>query len=86
MSGPAAVQTGAKIAPLPSPNMDAADAPLVCIAQNALVSEEAAAYLNLPEDSPQSDSYDTDLLVRAADGVWTVGTGPPDGADHRQKR
>jgi glyoxylase-like metal-dependent hydrolase (beta-lactamase superfamily II) len=38
------------------------------------VSEENAAYWNLPEDSPERASYDQDIVVTAGDGTWTFGS------------
>jgi alkyl sulfatase BDS1-like metallo-beta-lactamase superfamily hydrolase len=72
---PGAAQSSAKIAHrFPSRYMNAADTPLVTIAKGALVSEDTAAYWNLPEDSPQRVSYDKNTVVKAADGVWTFGS------------
>jgi hypothetical protein len=75
VSGPARAQAGGEIANVfPSRYMNAAGTPLVTIARGALVSEDTAAYWNLPEDSPQRASYDADIVVKAADGVWTFGS------------
>ena len=75
MSSPARAQASGEIANVfPSRYMNAADTPLVTIARGALVSEDTAAYWNLPEDSPQRASYDTDIVVEAAEGVWTFGS------------
>ncbi|MDQ0314755.1 alkyl sulfatase dimerization domain-containing protein [Amorphus orientalis] len=75
LSGPASAQEREQIANVfPSRYMNAADTPLVTIARGALVSEETASYWNLPEDSPQRASYDEDIVVKAADGVWTFGS------------
>ncbi|MEP9353295.1 alkyl sulfatase dimerization domain-containing protein [Xanthobacter sp. KR7-65] len=58
----------------PSPYMNAKDTPLVEIAKGAKVSEGTAAYWNLPPDSPRRTSYDSDIVVKVADGIWTMGT------------
>ena len=54
--------------------MKAKETPLVEIASGAKVSEGTAAYWNLPPDSQQRASYDADIVVKVADGVWTIGT------------
>lgn len=73
-AGPAAAQTDSAIAhTFPSRCMNATDTKLVTIAKGAMVTEDTAAYWNLPEDSPQRASYDRDIVVKAAEGVWTFG-------------
>jgi alkyl sulfatase BDS1-like metallo-beta-lactamase superfamily hydrolase len=54
--------------------MDAKDTPLVEIDKGAMVGEDTAAYWNLPADSPQRVSYDSDVVIEVADGVWTIGS------------
>ncbi len=54
--------------------MNAAKTPLVEIANGAKVGKDTAAYWNLPTDSPQRTSYDKEIVVKVADGVWTIGT------------
>jgi len=58
----------------PSPYMNAAKTPLVEIANGAKVGKDTADYWNLPTDSSQRTSYDKDIVVEVADGVWTIGT------------
>ncbi|MBW6399302.1 MBL fold metallo-hydrolase [Roseomonas sp. HJA6] len=72
---PATAQQQTAIAhTFPSPYMNAARTRVVTIAKGAMVSEETAAYWNLPVDSPQRASYDADIVVNVAPGVWTFGT------------
>jgi len=67
-------QSASQIHSFPSRYMNAKDTPLVEIDKGAKVGEDTAAYWNLSEDSPQRASYDADVVVKVADGVWTIGT------------
>ncbi|MGH6651709.1 MAG: alkyl sulfatase dimerization domain-containing protein [Sphingopyxis sp.] len=58
----------------PSPYMDAADTPLEQLDNGARVSADTAAYWKLPVDSPQRTSYDKDVVVAVAPGIWTLGS------------
>ncbi len=58
----------------PSPFMNAKNTPLAEIDKGAKVGLDTAAYWDLPSDSPRRTSYDKDIVVKVADGVWTIGT------------
>lgn len=57
---------------LASPYMDARDTPLVTLENGARVSADTAAYLNLPADSPRRASYDRQMVIKVAEGIWTL--------------
>lgn len=46
---------------------------MVEIANGAKVAKDAAAYWDLPVGSAKRTSYDKDIVVKVADGVWTIG-------------
>jgi len=71
---PAAESALAQTQSTSSSYMNAANTSLVEIANGAKVGKDTAAYWNLPPDSPQRTSYDKDLVVKVADGVWTIGS------------
>ena len=58
----------------PSPYMNAADTPLETLDNGARVGADTAAYWRLPADSPQRASYDKDVVVAVAPGIWTLGS------------
>ncbi|HZG31687.1 MAG TPA: alkyl sulfatase dimerization domain-containing protein [Sphingopyxis sp.] len=55
-----------------SPYMNARDTPLVTLDNGARVGADTAAYWNLPGDSPRRSSYDRQMVVKVADGIWTL--------------
>lgn len=56
----------------PSLYMHARDAELTTLDNGARVSAETARYMNLPDDSPQRVSYDREMVLKVADGIWTL--------------
>ncbi|WP_319500418.1 alkyl sulfatase dimerization domain-containing protein [uncultured Draconibacterium sp.] len=58
----------------PSPYMDAKNTELFEIHNGALVTQETKDYWDLETDSPQRVSYDEEIMVEAAPGVWTYGS------------
>lgn len=58
--------------PPASPYMAARDTPLVSLDNGARVTEQTAAYWNLPAESPQRASYDREMVLKVADGIWTL--------------
>ncbi|MHC8493089.1 alkyl sulfatase dimerization domain-containing protein [Thalassospira sp. SM2505] len=58
----------------PSPYMGAKSTPLFEIDSGAKVAQPTVDYWSLPSDSPMRTSYDEDVVVEVADGVWTFGT------------
>ena len=71
---PPAATSETTIDTFPSPYMNAKDTPLVELENGARVGQDTADYWNLPLDSPQRASYDKDIVVEVAEGVWTIGT------------
>lgn len=55
-----------------SPYMDASGTTLVSLKNGAKVTEETAAYINLPAESSDRASYDQQMIVKVADGIWTL--------------
>lgn len=70
----AAAASGGPPPPLeqPSPYMNARDAKLVTLDNGARVTDETAAYWNLPDTSPQRASYDREMVLKVAEGIWTL--------------
>jgi|GEM_PF-306236 len=58
----------------PSPYMGAKSTPLFELDNGAKVAQPTMDYWSLPEDSPARVSYDKDIVVEVANGVWTFGT------------
>lgn len=56
----------------PSPYMDAAHTPLEKLPNGARVTADTAKYFNLPSNSPERASYDVKMVLKVADGVWTL--------------
>ena len=54
--------------------MNAKDSPLVEIDRGAKVGLDTQAYWDLPEDLPKRASYDAEVVVKVAEGVWTIGS------------
>lgn len=63
-AAPSASQSG--------PYMDARNTPLETLENGSRVTRETAAYWNLPNESPQRASYDREMVLKVADGVWTL--------------
>jgi hypothetical protein len=57
-----------------SPYMNAGDTELATMSNGAMVGTDTKAYLDLDPDAPERASYDDDIVVEVADGVWTIGT------------
>lgn len=73
-AGSTAVAESSPSATYPSRYMDAARTPMATLDNGARVSADTAAYWNLPPDSPLRVSYDKEIVVKVADGVWTLGS------------
>lgn len=56
----------------PSLYMHARDAELTTLDNGARVSADTARYMNLPDDAPQRVSYDREMVLKVADGIWTL--------------
>ena len=66
--------TDVPITRFPSPYMHAKDTPLVTLANGAKVGRDTEADWQLPPDAAQRASYDQDIVVQVADGIWTLGS------------
>ena len=66
--------TDVPVTRFPSPYMHAKDTPLVTLENGAKVGRDTEAVWQLPPDAAQRASYDQDIVVQVADGIWTLGS------------